>query len=165
MQHIIVNHSFLCEYDINVGHILTLMCTIYHCMWWCINLHANRQLKYYFVDPVCDWNNSKKELLLVRWPVQWLKVAKNSKEMVTFPKYYPRYSWEFPLIPKPPDYFGDISLTKAVSRKYFKQIVHQNSIYNCPSNIFPKIFSKVWQVQMALVKCISRHEWGRVMLI
>ena len=81
----------------------------------------SRKLKYCVVDPVCDWNNSKKELLGVRWPVQRLMVAKISKKMVTFPKYHPRYSWEIPLIPKPPDYFGDSSLTKAISRKYLKQ--------------------------------------------
>ena len=57
-----------------------------------------------------------------------------------------------------PDHLGDISLTKAIFRKYNKE--------NCSSELYlqlslkyfmnlcfiPKLFWKLWQVQMTLVK-------------
>ena len=67
--------------------------------------------------------------------------------------------------PKPPGYFGDISLIKAILRKNFEgdcfsHFYPQLSFkYFANLHITPKLFSKVLQVQTTLVKEISRHEW------
>ena len=67
--------------------------------------------------------------------------------------------------PKPPDHFGDTSLTKAIFRKYLKDIcsskLNLKLSFKCFTNIsfIPKLFSKLWQVQTTLVKNISRQEW------
>ena len=70
-------------------------------------------------------------------------------------------------IPKPPDNFGNISLTKAICRIYFKEncllehFLQLLTKYFANLSFIPKLFLKVWQVQTTLVKWISRHEWPK----
>ena len=69
------------------------------------------------------------------------------------------------LQPEPPRNFGDISLTKAILRKYLKENcsleLHLQLSFKYFANLcfIPKLFSKVSQVQTTFGEDISRHEW------
>ena len=71
----------------------------------------------------------------------------------------------FLLNPKLPDYFGDISKTKAIPRKYLSEKCRSETNSQLPLKYFSnfclisKLFLKVSQVQTTIVREIFKHEW------